>query len=89
MCMYVSISLFSVCNVSSPTKIVTFGHNLSTANWFWSCLTNRRQKVGVQSCNRTQKFFSDWGTLKHGVPQGPLLFIYIYIYYMNNIYVYT
>jgi len=45
-------------------------------------LTNRRQKVEVKSPSTAQNFFSDWGTLKHGVPQvsvlGPLLFM-VYI----------
>ena len=48
--------------------------------WFRTYLTNRRQKVEVKSPTMALKFFSDWGMLKHGVPQvvGPLLFI-IYI----------
>ena len=41
-------------------------------------LTNRRQKVEVKAPSTAQNFFSDWRTLKHGVPQvlvlGPLLF---------------
>jgi hypothetical protein len=52
------------------------------ADWFRSYLTNRRQKVEIRSPRSTQNFFSDCGTLKHGVPQrsilGPLSFtIYI------------
>jgi hypothetical protein len=42
-----------------------------TADWFRSYLTNRRQKVKIKSPSSTQNFFSDWGTLKHGVPKGP------------------
>jgi len=42
-------------------------------------LTNRRQKVEVNSLSTAQNFFSDWNTWKHGGPQvsvlGPLLFI--------------
>jgi hypothetical protein len=41
-----------------------------TADWFKSYLTNIRQKVEIKSCNAIQNVFSDWGTVKHGVPQG-------------------
>jgi hypothetical protein len=52
-------------------------------NWFRSCLTNSRHKVEIKSPNKAQNVFSDWSTVKHGVPQasilGPPLFItYIY-----------
>ena len=42
-------------------------------DWFRSFSTNRRQKVEVTSPNSTQNFFSDWGTMKHRVPQGSIL----------------
>jgi hypothetical protein len=62
-------------------KLHFYGIQGVTADWFKSCLTNRRQKVEIKSRNATQNFFSDWGTRKHGVPQGsilgPLLLIYI------------
>jgi hypothetical protein len=54
-------------------------------DWFRSYSTNRRHKVEVKSPNSIQNFFSDWGTVKHGAPQGstlgPLLSI-IYITYL-------
>jgi hypothetical protein len=49
-----------------------------TIDWFRSYLTNRKQKVEIKSPNSTQNSVSDWGILKHGVPQGPLLFL-VYI----------
>jgi hypothetical protein len=48
------------------------------------CKKQKSQRVEVPSPNSTKNFFSDWGTLKHRVPQWSivvsLLFItYIYI----------
>ena len=47
--------------------------------WFRSCSINERQKFEITLLNSSQNVFSDWGTLKHGVPQGsipvPLLFV--------------
>ena len=42
-------------------------------DWFRSYLTNRRQTVEVKSPNSTQNFFSNWGKLKNGIPQGSIL----------------
>jgi hypothetical protein len=39
-----------------------------STGWFRFCLTNRRQNVEIKSPSAAQKFFSDWATLKHGVP---------------------
>ena len=44
-------------------------------DWFRSFLTNRRQNVEVTLPNSTQNFFSDWGTMKHGVSQGSIIYI--------------
>jgi hypothetical protein len=37
-------------------------------DWFGSYL--RRRKVEIKLPNAIQNFFSDWDTLKHGVPRG-------------------
>jgi len=42
-------------------------------DWFRSYLTNRREKVEGKSPNSTQNFFSNWGKVKHGIPQGSIL----------------
>ena len=51
-------------------------------DWYRSYLTNRTQEVQVKTPNRAQTFFSDWGTMKHGVP--PKISSRAYIVY--NIY---
>jgi len=51
-----------------------FGIQGVSGDWFRFCFTNRRQKVAINSPNTTQNFFSNWGTLKHGAPQGSILY---------------
>jgi hypothetical protein len=62
-------------------KLHLYGIRGVPEDWFSPCLTSRRQKVEVKSPNSTQIFFSDWGTLWHGVHQvsiiGPLFIIHI------------
>jgi hypothetical protein len=53
-------------------KLHFYGIQGVTADWFRSCLTNRRQKVEIRSPSSTQNFFSDWGMLKHRVPRGSI-----------------
>ena len=60
-------------------KLHFFGNWGLSEYWFRSCLTNRRQEVEVKSPKMAVNFFSDWGTLQHGVPQGSVLLLLICI----------
>ena len=62
-----------------------YGFQGLSENWFMSYLTNRGHKVEVKSPNSTKNFFSDWGTLKYGIPQGSNLGSCLFIIQINNL----
>ena len=60
-----------------------YGTEGVSEDWFRFCLSNRRQKVDIKSPNTTKCFFSDWGTLKHALPQGSILGLLLFVICTN------
>jgi hypothetical protein len=52
------------------SKLQFYGIRGTILKWLRSCLTDRKQKVEIKSPKYTQNFYSNWGTIKHGVSQG-------------------
>ena len=65
------------------TKLHFCGIQGITIDWFRSYLTNRKQKVEIKSPNSAHNLVSEWGILKHGVPQVSILQALLFLVYIN------
>jgi hypothetical protein len=55
------------------TKLHFIGIQRTVLSWFRSYLTEREKKTEIKSSLSIQSTYSNWGSIKHGVPQGPIL----------------
>lgn len=60
-------------------KLRKYGIKGNLLNWFKSYLSDRQQRVGVNG------FFSNWNTVKAGVPQGSILGPFLFLLFVNDI----
>jgi hypothetical protein len=51
-------------------KTVLPGIQGATESWFRSYLTDIKQNIKIKSSNLTQNTYSNWVTIKQGVPRG-------------------
>jgi hypothetical protein len=66
-----------------PTKLNVLNIQGTAASWFRSYLT--KQKIEIKLSNATQSTYSNWGTIKHGLPQGSILEALLFIIYINDL----
>jgi hypothetical protein len=52
-------------------------------NWIKSYLVHRYERMEKKNINFNHQMASKWGKIRHGVPQGPLLFL-LYINDLPN-----
>jgi hypothetical protein len=55
------------------------------AKWFKSYLTDREQKIETKSPYATHCTYSHWGTIEHGILQGSILGLLLFIIYINDL----
>jgi hypothetical protein len=64
-------------------KLHYYGIRGVNANWFKTCITNRKQKVKITSQSHRGDSLCRWETIKDGVPQGSILGPLLFIIYVN------
>ena len=66
------------------TKLEFYGISAIANQLMRSYLNHRYQRIVIKD-NRTIKLTSEWEPVKHGVPQGSILGLLVFLVYINNL----